>query len=102
MGAALLSEDNTIYQGCNVENSSYGVTVCAEQTAICKAVSSGMKKFKAIAVCAESAIITTPCGKCRQFIFEFGSNIEIYCVRPDLKEILISSASELLPSGFHF
>ena len=78
------------------------MTVCAEQTAICKAVSSGMKKFKAIAVCAESAIITTPCGKCRQFIFEFGPDIEVYAVRPDLKEILMTSASELLPYGFHF
>lgn len=78
------------------------MSVCAEQTAICKAVSFGNKKFKALAVCAQSDNFTTCCGKCRQFIYEFGSDIDVYFVKPDLKEILISSIAELLPYGFHF
>lgn len=97
----MLCEDGSIYEGCNVENSSYGVTVCAEQTAIVKAISEGNQKFTAIAVSAESDPITTPCGKCRQFIFEFGSVVDIYCVKPELKSIMVTSISELLPYGYH-
>ncbi|EEB13970.1 Cytidine deaminase, putative [Pediculus humanus corporis] len=102
VGAALLCRDGEIFQGCNVENSSYGLSVCAEQTAIVKAISSGNRNISAIAVVADSnSFVTTPCGKCRQFINEFGTQIDVYCAKTDLKEVLLSNISNLLPYSFH-
>lgn len=101
VGAALLCKDGEIFQGCNVENSSYGLSICAEQTAVVKAISSGNANIAAIAVVAESnSFITTPCGKCRQFLNEFGPHIDVYCAKTDLKEVLITNISCLLPYGF--
>ena len=71
VGAALLTEDGKIFTGCNVENASYGLTNCAERTAIFKAVSEGSTKFQAIAVIAECPQAVAPCGACRQVIAEF-------------------------------
>ena len=71
VGAALLTEDGKIFTGCNVENASYGLTNCAERTAIFKAVSEGYTKFQAIAVIAECPQAVAPCGACRQVIAEF-------------------------------
>ena len=71
VGAALLCEDGTIYEGCNIENASYGLTNCAERTAIFKAVSEGHTKFKALAVVADTEGPCAPCGACRQVISEF-------------------------------
>ena len=71
VGAALLCEDGTIYEGCNIENASYGLTNCAERTAIFKAVSEGQTKFKALAVVADTEGPCAPCGACRQVISEF-------------------------------
>lgn len=69
VGAALLCEDGAIIDGCNVENVSYGLTICAERSAIVKAVSEGQKKFKSIAICAEMKDqFVGPCGACRQVI----------------------------------
>ena len=70
--AALLCEDGSIYEGCNIENVSYGLTNCAERTAIFKAVSEGQTKFKALAVVADTEGPCAPCGACRQVISEFG------------------------------
>ena len=78
VGAALLSVDGTIFTGCNVENASYGLCICAERTAICKAVSAGHQKFTAIAVAA--APLASPCGACRQFLVEFGTEIQVISV----------------------
>ena len=71
VGAARLCEDGTIYEGCNIENASYGLTNCAERTAIFKAVSEGQTKFKALAVVADTEGPCAPCGACRQVISEF-------------------------------
>lgn len=71
VGAALIGDDNEIYTGCNVENSSYGAAICAERTAVVKAVSNGVRKIKAIAVASDSDGSTIPCGICLQVLSEF-------------------------------
>lgn len=71
VGAALLCDDDTVYEGCNIENASYGLTNCAERTVIFKAVSEGHKRFKALAVVADTEGPCSPCGACRQVISEF-------------------------------
>ena len=73
VGAALLADNGKIYTGCNVENASYGAAICAERTAIVKAISDGAKKILAIAVSSDSNLPTMPCGICRQVISEFCS-----------------------------
>lgn len=99
VGAALLCEDGTIYTGCNVENASYGLTICAERTAIVKAVSEGRRYFKAMAVASNMKDYTMPCGNCRQFILEFGPDIVVYAVG-NSGQILAKRADELLPFAF--
>ena len=99
VGAALLANDGTVITGCNVENASYGLTVCAERTAIFKAVSMGYRPgdFQAIAVAA-SADGFSPCGACRQVLAEFGENIDVifeYNKKPVSKTV-----DELLPYRF--
>ncbi|XP_029037469.2 cytidine deaminase-like isoform X1 [Osmia bicornis bicornis] len=103
VGAAILCTDGTTFTGCNVENASYPVGTCAERTAIVKAVSEGKRKFKALAVVAdkEQNTFATPCGFCRQAIVEFG-DIQIYLVGPDMKNVLKTSISKLLPRAFGF
>ncbi|EFA84206.1 cytidine deaminase [Heterostelium album PN500] len=100
VGAALLCEDGTIISGCNVENGSYGLTICAERTAYTKAISEGHTKFKTIVVTTDvEDRFITPCGACRQFGIEFG-NFDVYCVKPDLKSFFKSTTSDLLPGSF--
>lgn len=105
VGAALLTEDGTLYTGCNVENASYGLTNCAERTAMFKAVSDGHREFKAIAItCADKKIFPYPCGACRQVMSEFfPSNAKVY-VAPNtrLDEFESYTIEELLPKGFEF
>ena len=98
VGAALLCEDGTIYEGCNIENASYGLTNCAERTAIFKAVSEGYTKFKALAVVADTEGPCSPCGACRQVISEF----EIpYIIMANLKgDYTVVELDELLPFRF--
>lgn len=99
VGAALLAESGIVYLGCNVENASYGLTVCAERVAIFKAISDGERTFKAIAICAIDKPIP-PCGACLQVMAEFGDldvllfDLKGNCVRRRL--------SELLPQAFRF
>jgi cytidine deaminase len=101
VGAALLTNSGKIFAGCNVENASYGLCVCAERTAICKAVSEGESQFVAIAVSASP--LASPCGACRQFLFEFGADIEVISVDPDdLNQIKRWRTGSLLPDGFRF
>ena len=77
VGAAVLTASGNIYTGCNIENSAYSVSNCAERTAIFKAVSEGERDIKAVAIVADQSKPTTPCGSCRQVISEFGTDIEI-------------------------
>ncbi|HLW67027.1 MAG TPA: cytidine deaminase [Gemmataceae bacterium] len=77
VGAALLSEDGRIFTGCNVENATFGLTVCSERVALFKAISEGARKFTKIAVVADTEDPTPPCGACRQLLWEFGGDLEI-------------------------
>lgn len=98
VGAALLCEDGTIYKGCNIENASYGLTNCAERTAIFKAISEGHRKFKALAVVADTEGPCSPCGACRQVMKEFKIPTIIMA---NLKENMeIVSIEDLLPFSF--
>ena len=99
VGAALLCEDGTVYGGCNVEGSSFGNTICAERTALVKAVSEGKKKFKAIAVAASCDDICSPCGICRQFLADFGKDIRVLCANRN-GEYIVKTIDELLPMAF--
>ena len=99
VGAAVLTEDNRIFTGCNIENSSYGLSICAERVAIFNAISAGYKKFIKLTVVTNTEPPASPCGACRQIIFEFGDNIEVIMV--NLKgEIKIMKINELLKDGF--
>ena len=77
VGAALLDVAGHIYTGCNVENATYGLTVCAERVAVFKAISEGARTFRRIAVAADSGVLTPPCGACRQVLWEFCGDIEL-------------------------
>ena len=103
VGAALLCKDGTVYTGCNIENAAYTPTICAERTAIFKAVYDGHRDFVAIAGCGgKDGIITgsfPPCGVCRQVMREFcGDDFAIYIVRPDGYETV--ALAQLLPYSF--
>ena len=98
VGAALLCEDGTLYEGCNIENASYGLTNCAERTTIFKAVSEGHIKFKALAVVADTEGPCAPCGACRQVMVEF--KIPLIIMGNLMGDIKIVSMEELLPFSF--
>lgn len=98
VGAALVCEDGSIYEGCNIENASYGLTNCAERTAIFKAVSEGHTKFKTLAVVADTEGPCAPCGACRQVISEFEiSQIILANLKGNYRVV---SLDELLPFRF--
>ena len=80
VGAAIEADDGRIFTGCNVENATYGLTVCAERVAVFKAISEGARKFKAIAVSADSERLTPPCGACRQILWEFLGDVPLTLV----------------------
>jgi cytidine deaminase len=99
VGAALQAKSGRIYTGCNVENASYGLTICAERVAIVKAVSEGERGFEAIAVVTDTDTLTPPCGACRQFIWEFCGDVPV--ILSNLKgKIERESARALLPRPF--
>ena len=99
VGAAVLTSGGKIFTGCNIENASYGLSICAERAAIFNAVSSGHKNFIKIAVVTDSEPPSSPCGACRQVIFEFGDDIEV--VMANLKgDIKMMKIDELLKDGF--
>ena len=98
VGACLQSEDGRLYTGCNVENASYGLTNCAERTAIFKAVSEGAKQFTVIAIAAQS-MPPWPCGACRQVLSEFCEDLRILVTWGD-GEVVESTLKELLPHSF--
>jgi cytidine deaminase len=77
VGAALETADGTVITGCNIENATYGLTICAERVAMFKALSEGHRAFTRIAIVADTEAPTPPCGACRQILWEFGGNLEI-------------------------
>jgi len=101
VGAALLSRSGKVYTGANLENSSFGQTVCAERLALYKAVSAGEKDFKKIAIVAPGAKPVTPCGICRQALFEFSPELEVIC--SNLKgQVKKYTLKQLLPYPFKY
>lgn len=80
VGAALEDESGRIFTGCNVENATYGLTICAERVAVFKAISEGARRFQRIAVAADTDVLTPPCGACRQILWEFCGDIELTLV----------------------
>ena len=101
VGAAIFTDGGKIFTGCNIENSSFGLTVCAERVAVFKAVSEGNKDFKAIPVYSDAVPPARPCGACLQVLSEFGSDLEILCInsKGDRDRFKLK---ELLPEGFTF
>lgn len=99
VGAALLADDGTIVTGCNVESASYGLTICAERVAIVKGVSEGRTGFRCVAVVADTDDLTTPCGACRQLLWEFSPDAEVILANLNGK-VERTTVRELLPRGF--
>ena len=100
VGAALLLSDGTVYTGCNIENAAYGSTICAERTALVKAVSEGHRDdWVRLAVVGNSADYCWPCGACRQMLYEFCPELELLVARGD-HEFVKLPLSDLLPHGF--
>lgn len=98
VGAALLTSTGEVFTGVNVENASFGATICAERTAIVKAVSEGFMEFSALAVVSAQGS-AYPCGICRQFMYEFGDDLTII-TGDDADHLNICDIAELLPNGF--
>ena len=99
VGAALLTGDGTVVHGCNVENASYGLTVCAERNAVFQAVARGLKDYVAIAVTAREGKGAPPCGSCRQVLHEFAPKLSVY-FRDARGRITRRRLPALLPDGF--
>jgi len=99
VGAALEAADGTIITGCNVENATYGLTVCAERVAVLKAVSEGHRAFRRIAIVADAGEPTPPCGACRQILWEFGGNLEVILANLE-EETGRHRLADLLPLPF--
>ena len=99
VGAAIETEDGTIISGCNIENATYGLTVCAERIALFKALSEGHRKFRRIAVVAPPDAPTPPCGPCRQLLWEFAGDIEVILANLS-GETGRHTIGELLPQPF--
>jgi len=101
VGAALLCKNGTVFTGSNIENISFSLTICAERTAVVKAVSEGQTEFEAIAVSAiMGQQLTSPCGACRQVLAEFNPKIKIYLHNPNTHEVGLTTLEELLPHSF--
>lgn len=99
VGAALECSDGTVFTGCNIENAAYGLTICAERTAIFKAISEGHRDFKRIVIAGKSEDYCVPCGSCRQVMQEFAPQMEVICLngKGEAKHFALK---ELLPYGF--
>lgn len=98
VGAALVSAGGQVFTGCNVENASFGLTVCAERTAVFKAISEGRCQFSRLLITGGEEIIT-PCGACRQVLAEFAPNLVVICAS-DSGKMIQYHLEELLPQGF--
>lgn len=101
VGACVLTENNKIYTGCNFENSSFGLTICAERNAIGSAIADGERKIKAIAIYSPNMDNCTPCGACRQVLNEFKSDNGIDVIVKIKDSIKVYTLAELLPESFN-
>jgi cytidine deaminase len=99
VGAALEDGSGRVHTGCNVENATYGLTLCAERVAVFKAISEGVREFRRIAIAADTETLTPPCGACRQILWEFCGDIEIVLVNPRGKNEVLR-LKELFPRAF--
>ncbi|PYT15289.1 MAG: cytidine deaminase [Acidobacteria bacterium] len=99
VGAALEDSTGQIHTGCNIENSTYGLTICAERVAVFKAMSEGVRAFRRLAISADTETLTPPCGACRQILWEFCGDIEIILVNPRGKTETLR-VKDLLPRAF--
>ena len=99
VGAALLCSDGRVYTGANVENAAYSVTCCAERVALFTAVADGQTSFEAIAVTSDSADITTPCGTCRQALYEFSPHMDVITANCNM-DYETDKLDKLLPKAF--
>jgi cytidine deaminase len=99
VGASLLGKSGHIYSGCNVENASYGASICAERTAVVKAVSEGETEFEALVVASDAKEPASPCGICRQFLAEFGLGLVLILVNLEGK-MIETTLAEYLPGAF--
>lgn len=99
VGAALEGSNGVVYTGCNVENAAYGSCICAERTALVKAVSEGCRSFRRLAVVGNSADYCWPCGSCRQMLYEFAPDLEILAANKD-HQFVKYTLRQLLPCGF--
>lgn len=100
VGACLITETGACFTGCNIENASYGATLCAERVALCKAVSEGHRRFSLLALCSDSRQLTFPCGLCRQALSEFAPGLMIVCASRALTDAQGFSLDTLLPHSF--
>jgi cytidine deaminase len=98
VGAAVETEDGAIYAGCNVENASYGLTICAERAAVCAAVAAGARKIRRAVVVTDSDPPGAPCGACRQVLAEFGLDMEVTAIGPAGR--MQWTLRDLLPAAF--
>lgn len=98
VGAALRCQDGTIFTGCNVENASYSLTICAERTAVFKAISEGYREYDSIAIYVDSEVLFPPCGACRQVLYEFSPQLKV--IYASKIETTMKSIAELLPGAF--
>lgn len=100
VGAALLTEDGTVYPGANVENASYGLCLCAERVAIAAAVMDGKTRFAALVVATEGPRVAAPCGACRQVMVEFAPGFEVRCITATSDERIETDVAQLQPHAF--
>ncbi|GAC1431814.1 MAG: cytidine deaminase [Candidatus Velthaea sp.] len=98
VGAALMSRDGRLFTGANIENASYGLSMCAERVALFNAVSQGARAFDAIAVAGPDGVTTLPCGACRQALYEFAQQLRV--IYPEQGQVKMTSLMSLLPEAF--
>lgn len=98
VGAALITNDGNVINGCNIESSSYSLTICAERVALTKALSDGIKNFEAIAIVAKDGDFCPPCGACRQLLYDYAPDLEV--ILSDGNDIKTYKIKELLPLAF--
>lgn len=99
VGVSLKDVSGKVFSGCNVENASYGLTICAERATVCSAVAAGVKTFNQMVIVADSESPCPPCGACRQFLFEFAPNLEIWITNLS-GAVVYHRLQDLLPHAF--